>query len=452
MNTSSPIRDSSWCADVIVVGGGLAGTMAAALVASRNHSVIVLEQSRHWGGRAGTQITDRGMHLNLGPHALYCWGHTFRMLSKLQIPFTGRFPNGGQSTLLKEEDEYAFPATLWSILTSRLLNYWEKWILTRFFRQLPQYDTAPLDGIGFQQWVEQLAGHGNLADYLRALVRLSTFAADLNRLSAGAAVDQLKTGLGNVWYLDGGWQTMIDGLKAKALDQGAEFRNGNSVKSVRSNADGVTLTLSNGEVLSSGSVILAVSPRTACALLDLQNTAPLKQWLATSQTIRVACLDVCLSQLSRTEHRFAIGLDRSIYFSVHSAAAKLAPDGIHVVHVMKYLQDDVPNSSAELESELEGLLDQMQPGWRQHTVERRFLPSMTVSYGLPAAEQGGLTGRPAVRVEGHPRVFLAGDWVGARGQLADAAAASAEEAVEYVLDRLQSKDSGMKRSLSHVGS
>ena len=61
-------------------------------------------------------------------------------------------------------------------------------------------------------------------------------------------------------------------------------------------------------------------------------------------------------------------------------------------------------------------------------VERRFLPAMTVAHALPLAEEGGLAGRPGVTRAGAAGVFLAGDWVGPRGMLADAAAASAEEA------------------------
>ena len=61
---------------------------------------------------------------------------------------------------------------------------------------------------------------------------------------------------------------------------------------------------------------------------------------------------------------------------------------------------------------------------------------MVVTQALPEAASGGLQGRPATTVANHPRVFLAGDWVGARGMLADAAAASAEESAQRVLKLL----------------
>ena len=100
-------------------------------------------------------------------------------------------------------------------------------------------------------------------------------------------------------------------------------------------------------------------------------------------------------------HRFALGLDRPFYYSVHSAAAKLAPEGISVVHVMKYLRDGAASPCRELEQELEGCLDRIQPGWKSHTVVRRYLPGMTVSHSLPLASENGLAGRPAVSAAGH---------------------------------------------------
>ena len=49
-------------------------------------------------------------------------------------------------------------------------------------------------------------------------------------------------------------------------------------------------------------------------------------------------------------------------------------EGVAVVHVMKYLGTDTNASSQAVEQELESFLDQLQPGWKEHVVARRFLP------------------------------------------------------------------------------
>ena len=178
--------------------------------------------------------------------------------------------------------------------------------------------------------------------------------------------------------------------------------------------------------------------------------APLARWTARSVPIKAACLDVALDRLERPAHRFALGLDRPYYYSVHSAAAKLAPEGISVVHVMKYLRHGAASPAEEIEQELEGCLDRIQPGWRSHTVVRRYLPSMTVSHSLPLASENGLAGRPAVSATGHANVFLAGDWVGPEGLLADAAAASARSAAHHVLAFLPRNQAAMAKEIVDV--
>jgi len=52
---------------------------------------------------------------------------------------------------------------------------------------------------------------------------------------------------------------------------------------------------------------------------------------------------------------------------------------------------------------------------------------MTVANHLPSP-RNGLTGRPPVIVPDSPGVFIAGDWVGAEGWLADCSITSGERA------------------------
>jgi phytoene dehydrogenase-like protein len=254
-------------ADVIVVGGGLAGLAAAALVARAGRSVVVLEQSVRLGGRAATHVRD-DIHWNLGPHALYCHGHAFRMFRDLGIGFTGRFPSPGRGLLVARESAYPIPTGVGSFLGSRLLSVPEKWRLARILTTLPKLDTRQLDGTLLRDWLEQMGGGGNLALLLAALCRVSTYCHDPDRMSAGAALHQLKLALaGNVWYLDGGWQTLVDGLHDFAAQRGADFRNGARVKAVKGGADGVSVWLASGEELRGRAAVVAVEPQRASEIL-----------------------------------------------------------------------------------------------------------------------------------------------------------------------------------------
>ncbi|HMY71486.1 MAG TPA: NAD(P)/FAD-dependent oxidoreductase, partial [Blastocatellia bacterium] len=124
--------------------------------------------------------------------------------------------------------------------------------------------------------------------------------------------------------------------------------------------------------------------------------------------------------------------DRPLYLSVHSAAAKLAPAGKAVIHAAMYMESGTNADPKAVQHELEELMDLVQPGWQSLVIERRFLPALTVSHALSAAAQGGNAGRPGPEVPGIEGLYVAGDWVGAEGLLADAAVAGGKRAAELV--------------------
>ena len=63
-----------------------------------------------------------------------------------------------------------------------------------------------------------------------------------------------------------------------------------------------------------------------------------------------------LSSLPDKDTLFALGIDRPLYFSVHSTHAKLAPEGGALIHVAKYLGISIEPKPREDQPELEEIL------------------------------------------------------------------------------------------------
>ena len=101
-----------------------------------------------------------------------------------------------------------------------------------------------------------------------------------------------------------------------------------------------------------------------------------------------------------------------------------------MLHVAKYLPPFDGNAAEVTRAELDATLDLVQPGWREHVVHQRFLPHVIVDHGLATAPMGGLAGRPGPEVPGMRMLYVAGDWVGPEGLLADASFASAHQAAQ----------------------
>jgi phytoene dehydrogenase-like protein len=414
---------------VIVVGAGLAGLTAAATLARAGARVTVLEKSSAIGGRAATQ-EKAGFAWNLGPHALYAAGAGKRILEGLGVPIRGRVPP--VSGYAYDGDVlHTLPGGFVSLLTTGLLSLGGRLAVARLLGSFARIDPGPLAHTSASAWIDAQVRAPEVRRLVAGLFRVSSYAADLDRLSAGVAISQLQLALAKgVLYLDGGWGTLVEGLADVARQGGATIRAGVGLASLDLGADGVrAAVLSDGARIDADAVVIAASPSVARGLVP--GSQALARFAERAVPIHAACLDVALSTLPEPRNTFALGLDVPLYFSVHSTTARLAPEGGAVIHVAEYLATSKKGDAAPLEA----LLGRMQPGYRDVLVERRFLPHLTVSHALPLAEDGGFAGRPDVDAAGAPGVFLAGDWVGPEGMIADGSFASGERAAKAILAR-----------------
>lgn len=283
-------------------------------------------------------------------------------------------------------------------------------------------------------WLDRTLSQPDARRLVQALFRVATYTDDPEQQSAGAAIAQLQLALSsNVLYLDGGWQTLVEGLRKAAQTAGVQILTGEKVEAIEHNATVQGLRLADGSRRAAFAVIITGSPTEAVTLVQSEAKALMQKWAATARPVKAACLDIGLARLPQPRARFTLGIDRPLYFSVHSAVAKLAPEGGAVIHAAKYLNPTARTDPKADERELEEALDIMQPGWREVVAERRFLPSMTVSHAVATAAVGGLAGRPGPAVPGVRNLYVAGDWVGTEGLLADASLASAQQAAELVM-------------------
>lgn len=411
--------------DVVVIGGGLAGLAAAAYLGRAGRRVTVVEKASAPGGRAITQKKAR-FSFNLGAHAVYRGGAAWRVLDELGVPRKGGFPAPTGSYAVTNDRLHTLPTGLVSLLTTGLLPLAGKMELGRILASLGSIDAAAHRAATASAWLTANVRSPEARGLIEALFRVSTYAADLEQLSAEVALGQLQIALKmSVLYLDGGWQTMVDALRSIATSAGATIVTDARAEAIDIEAGAARgVRIAGGTRIAAGAVVIAASPAAASALAP--KSEELARWAEQAIPVKAATLDIALSKLPNPRASFGLGVDRPLYLSVHSATAALAPEGGALIHVMEYLTPDRKGDEALLE----GLLDRLQPGWRDVVVERRFLPSLTVSNALVTAAGGGLAGRPGPEVPSISGLYVAGDWVGNEGSLADASLASAKRAAE----------------------
>ena len=424
--------------DVIVVGAGVAGLAAAAYLGRAGKRTLVLEKSYELGGRASSRRSD-GYCFNLGPHALYAAGAGVSVLADLGVSFRGAKPDAGGGYAIYGGKKETLPGGFVSLLSTGLFGVADKLEFARLLTSVGRIDPAPWEQRTVGEWVNATVARPRVRAFLSALVRLTSYANADDAMSAGAAIRQVKQAVtASVYYLDGGWQSLVDGLAASASNAGVTIRAG--VKVERLIADGAVggVVTTDGERIAADAVVLTTPPSVASSLAG-DSARALADFAVAAMPVRAACLDLALSRLPVANARFALGIDAPLYFSVHSAVAKLAPAGGALIHAAKYLPPSAAgenDGSDDARAELEALVDLLQPGWRDALVREHFLPKMTVVEAAPLAARGGLAGRPPVAVAEVPGLYLAGDWVGEEGLLADASFASARNAARSCIERL----------------
>jgi phytoene dehydrogenase-like protein len=402
---------------VNIVGGGIAGLIAAVELARARLKVRVFEAGNTFGGRARTRNAD-GFMLNQGPHALYEKGAFKRTLDRLGIAYSGGRALGGARQAIFDGRLHDLPVSAGTLMGTTLFGFRDKAQFARMFKAIG--DGATGEG-SFATWLDGRGLRPRVRASLEALGRLTGYANGSDVVSAAALLDQIRLGLRGTLYLDGGWASLVDGLVHAAHAVGAELYAGARVERVA--GDGVAMA--DGAWWPGDVTLLALSPVEASALVP--DAASLAVEASEARPARANTLDLALSRVPDGANDFAIGIDSLFYISLHSKSAKLAPGPGGVVHVAKYLPvGEAPGTDAV--AELERVADLVMPGWRALEVKRQELRGMVVANALPRWDRK----RAGVCVKDAPGLFVAGDWVGDEGMIADAAAASAVEAAMAV--------------------
>lgn len=416
--------------EVVVIGGGLAGLTAANFAARAGARVTVYERISELGGRARTR-DEGGFRFNMGPHALYRAAEGMEALTALGIEPVGAMPELTGAGARHGGEIHALPGGFVSLVSTGLLRAAEKIEAGRFLAGLASWDIDAWTGRTLDELLESEMKHERVRELVRAIVRLTTYSHASDRLDAGAAIRQVQGAFGaGVLYLDAGWSQLIDALREKALAAGVRVRAGEGIRSVTPTGGGFSVAPLHGDEPAhlATRVILAAPPSECAQILRGHPVAGgvTKRWVDTLVPVRAASLEIGLRALPESKNTFALGIDEPTYFSVHSATARLAPEGGALIHCTRYLGPEEDPSRASLEAQLEGFVDQMQPGWREQVVHRTLLTNLVVSNAM--VTRGGPAIRPPVELREAPGLYFAGDWVGDTAMLADCAFASGRAA------------------------
>jgi phytoene dehydrogenase-like protein len=387
----SPINDSAGKPQITIVGGGIAGLVAAIACAEESTKVRLVEAHERLGGRA--RSTDGPYKANLGPHAMYNDGAFWRWMRERDI----------------------LPAYRKARLSGVRLR------LGGTLRRTPPLGTLPailrLRGreapvaTDFRTWA---ASHTDdeTAALAASAAGVFTFHHDPGELSAAFVWPRmarlLLTVPSIVTYPVAGWSTLVAALEKRVHELGVIVDTGTRL-----------------EELPATPTILATELDQARELLGDDSL----RW----QSGRTVCLDLGVRH-RRGDPTIVSDLDESGWIGRYSGAnPTIAPEGEELIQAQMPIR---PGESVDMAAtRLERFLDVSIEDWRERETWRR---RQVMDGRSGALDMPGSSWRERPAVDRGDGVFLAGDMVAAEGMLAEVSWASAVEASRLALKALDS--------------
>ncbi len=371
--------------EVTIIGAGLSGLIAAIQIAEGGGRVVVHEAGAKPGGRARTDVSNH--RVNLGPHAIYRRGHFGDWLM--------------QNDLLPK---VYYP----SLLGLRLLSGGRS---RRMVPGLPKVMSsgkrdAPVDE-SYRSWATREFGT-DVAKLAIGFASLPTYHPDPGILSAAFVQERIarSSEWRPVWYVSGGWITLVDKLAARAEAFGVEI-----------------VTRSKLAELPDGLCVVATDIPTAAKLLNDPGL--------TSPGPDNALLDVSIKK-RRGDPTAVLDVDGHVYISSFSAGdPSIAPKGEWLLQAVAGIGEGEAVDTAR--GRIEAAMDVGYKGWRNRAVwQRKGVTRNTVG----PCEMPGTTWRDRPAIDrGHGR-WLIGSHVAAPGILAETCFESAKTAAVMVLSKL----------------
>jgi hypothetical protein len=368
--------------EITIVGGGIAGLVAAINCAQQGRRVLLHEATGKLGGRA--RSAEGPYRANHGPHALYGDGAFYGWLREQQL-----LPKLARPNI--------------AMLRTRIDGRMTRLPLPLAAAAVRLRGRAPVE-LDYRTWASKQAGE-QAVEAAIGFVSLPTFHHDPGELSAAFCHERFHRLLfhaSKVRYVIGGWSVLVEKLAQRAADLGVQIQTGSQMST-----------------LPAAPVILALPLSAAGKLL------PDRELRATGA--RTVLLDVAVTAAGRCP-RVVFDLTERLYLTrVTGPDPSLTPAGEDLIQASAGLrpEETIKQATARIET----VIDAGFPNWRARETWRRTTLAENSS---GAIDLPGSTWRDRPAIDQGDGVYLATDAIAAPGLLSEVSYNSATQAAELI--------------------
>ena len=395
-----------------VVGGGMLGMTLAHRLAQAGKQVTVYEAAPEFGGLAsawqiGNVIWDKHYHVTLLSDS-----YLRDLLAELDLDSEMRWVET-RTGFYTDEQLYSMSNSV-EFLKFPPLSLIDKFRLgATIFYASRVSDWKKLEKIPVADWLRKLSGTRTFEKIWLPLLR-AKLGENYQKTSAAfiwATIARMyaarRTGLKKEMfgYLPGGYARIINHFAAFLAAEGVNLRTSSGIKSLRSDASGVELTLNDESKVTHDRVVLTV-PCPVVSAICPQLTEAEKQRLNAVEYQGIICASVLLRRNLASYYVTNITADWVPFTAVIEMTALVDPmeiGGLHLVYLPKYVtasEFEANTDDAKLEEQFVSALMRMYPGLSRDDVVAFKVSRVRNVFPIPAIDYSEMVPAMATTVPG----------------------------------------------------
>lgn len=421
--------------DTVIVGGGLAGLSAAAILARKGKKVIVLERTS-LGGRAVT-INLKGFAFNFGAHAIYGRDSSVlrKMEKELEIKIDWKDFNPDKAKYDIGSDLTDVPVNIKGLFKTKLLKASDK---VKFTFEILKTMTKVEKGhphISIGKWMKDKNVNEEVREMMLTLASSNFFTRIPEQIPSDVFFEyysRLFTTQKAVAYIGGGWQALIQEFERVIKENNGVILTKTKVESVITEDSKIKAVETPQGTIEGDDFIFCIPPADLVKVFEETKIINSLQQYASYKPSYVFVYDVGLKNRIDVPYSYIYDKASRIFITdISYYDETCVPEGGQLLQAIAYLnEEDLGNKEKldEYQASIESLYDQHFPGWREELVVPR-MSKRAVAQQLKWI----MTQKPLpLYLPDYRNLFFAGDWCEGQGQLSELSFSSAYEACKLI--------------------